>query len=172
MQTTPYSVWWVPRGVAVVAMPAQIDFNNCGQVHAALMQEVQAGATVVIADLTGTRCCGYSATVTLVSVQARAARAGARLRVAAAGSSARRIGQIAGAGHRLDFYPDLQAALAGPRMRGPAGGEPAAGHTPRLLGGGAAPNGQGQPAGRLLAVSPASQDPPPGPFPAPAWCGH
>jgi anti-anti-sigma regulatory factor len=141
MQTTPYPVWWVPRGVAVVTMPAQIDFTNCGQVHAALMQQLQAGATVVIADLAETVCCGYSATVTLVSVQAHAARAGARLRVAAAGPNARRIGQVAGAGHRLDFYPDLTAALAGPRMRGPAG-EPATDRTLRLLPDGTVPGDQ------------------------------
>jgi hypothetical protein len=32
-------------------------------------------------------------------------------------SNARLIGQIAGKAHRLDLYPDLTAALAGPRSR-------------------------------------------------------
>jgi hypothetical protein len=51
--------------------------------QAMLMGAVEAGAAVVIADLTQTRCCGHAATVTLVSVHALAARAGARLRMAA-----------------------------------------------------------------------------------------
>ena len=113
--TTPYSVWCVPGGAVVVHMPAQIDFTVCGQVHAALMQAVELGAAVVVADLTGTEFCGYTAAATLVNAHARAAKAGARLRVAAPAPQARLIGRIAGAGHRLDFYPTLVAALAAPR---------------------------------------------------------
>jgi hypothetical protein len=40
--------------------------------------------------------------------------------VAAATPNARLIRRIAGARHRLDFYPDLAAALVGPRSRGTA----------------------------------------------------
>lgn len=117
MQTTPYTVWWAPHGAAVVSMPAQIDRDNCARVHAALMQVVRSGAAVVIADLTGTDFCGHAATETLVSAHTLAAQAGTRLRVAAPWPHARLIGQIAGDGHRLDVYPDLTMALAGPRSR-------------------------------------------------------
>jgi anti-anti-sigma regulatory factor len=115
MQRTPYTVWWAPHRAAVVSMPARIDRANCVRVHAALMQAVDSGAAVIVADLTRTGFCGHAATVTLVSVHALAARAGARLRVAAARPNSRLIGQIAGTGHRLDLYPDLTAALATPR---------------------------------------------------------
>jgi anti-anti-sigma regulatory factor len=117
MHPTPYPVWRAPTGAAVVTMPGQIDDADCGQVHAALMRALQSGATVIVADLTGTRSCSYSAAETLVSAQARAAGAGARVKVAATAGKALLIGQVAGAGHQLDFYPDLDAALAGPRAR-------------------------------------------------------
>jgi len=117
MHTTPYTEWWAPHGTAVVSMPAQIDRTNCARVHAALMQPVRAGATVIVADLTRTDFCGHAATVTLVSVRALAAQAGTRLRVAVTRTNARLIGQIAGDGRRLDLYPDLTSALAGPRSR-------------------------------------------------------
>lgn len=115
MHPTPYPVWRAPSGAAVITMPGQIGDADCGHVHAALMRAVQSGATVIVADLTGTRSCSYSAAETLVSAQARAAGAGARVKVAATAGKALLIAQVAGAGHQLDFYPDLDAALAGPR---------------------------------------------------------
>jgi anti-anti-sigma regulatory factor len=117
MQTTPYTVWWAPHGAAVVSMPAQIDRANCADVHAALMQALRSGPALIVADLTGTDLCGHAAMVTLVSAHALAAQAGTRLRVAADRPNARLIGEIAGNGHRLDVYPDLTTALAGPRSR-------------------------------------------------------
>jgi hypothetical protein len=159
--TTPYWVWWACRGVAVVPMPAQIGFTNCGQMHVALMPALESGAAVVFADLTQTRFCDYSATVTLISVQARAARAGAQLKVAAAPSNARLIGRIAGASRRLDFYPDLTAALPAPRK--PAGACTAAGCRLKLEvipGGGArtsprkaGPQAVGRPSARLYSAA-------------------
>ena len=162
MQTTPYTVWRASTGAAVVAMPAQIDHAACGRVHTALMGAVQAGPAVVIADLTRTDFCAYAGTETLVRVQDLAAQAGAQLRVAAAASHARLIGQIAGPGHRLDLYPDLTAALAGPQSRGTSRGTTATGYRLRLIPGGAA-HSPGKPAGRLSAVPLASHAPPPGP---------
>ena len=109
MHTTPYTVWRALTGEAVVSMPAQIDYASCTRVHAALMRVVYTGPAVVIADLTRTDFCGYAGTETLVRVQAQAAEAGVELRVAAAPPNTRLIEQIAGPGHRLDLYADLQA---------------------------------------------------------------
>ena len=138
----------------MVPMPVEINFTNCGQMYAALMLALESGAAVVVADLTRTSLCGYSATVTLISVEARAARAGAQLRVAAAASKARLMGRIAGAGHRLDFYPDLAAALADPQK--PAGAYTAAGYRLKLkvVPGGGARTSPGKPARRLSVVPP------------------
>jgi anti-anti-sigma regulatory factor len=163
VQTTPYTVWRAPTVAAVVSMPAQIDYASCGRVRAALMRAVRSGAKVIVADLTRTDFCGYAGTETLVRVHAMAAEAGAQLRVAAAGPQARLIGQIAGHRHRLDVYPDLTAALAGPRSRGTTGGATATGCRLRLIPAGAAHRSLGKPAGRLSVVPPASQAPPPGP---------
>lgn len=169
MHPIPYSVWRALSGAAVVTMPEHIDDANCAQVYAALMRAVGSGAAVIIADLTRTGSCGYSAAETLVSVQARAGEAGARLKVAAAAGKALLIGQIAGPGHQLDFYPDIEAALAGARTRGTARGTAATGRRLRLIPGGAAMSDVGKPPGRRpTAVPPPAQTPPPGPTPAPA----
>jgi anti-anti-sigma regulatory factor len=133
VQTTPYSVWWAPGGAAVITMPAAIDLDNCVLVHASLVRAVKAGATIVIADLTTTGFCGYAGTEALVSVHAIAARTGTGLRVVAATPQAWMIEEIAGAGHTLDFYPDLTAALAGPRSCGTASRETATGRRLRLV---------------------------------------
>ena len=116
MQATPYTVWRAPSGAVVVSMPGQIGRADCSRVHAALTRALQPGATVIV-DLTRADFRGHDAIVTLVSMQGLAAQAGARLRVAASAPNARLIRQVAGARHRLDFYPDLAAALVGPRSR-------------------------------------------------------
>jgi anti-anti-sigma regulatory factor len=167
MHPTPYPVRQASGGAAVITMPGQIGDADCGQVHAAVMQAVQSGASIIVADLTGTRSCSYSAAETLVSAQARAAGAGVRVKVAAATGQALLIGQVAGAGHQLDFYPDLEAALAGPRARGTAAGQTAPGRRLRLIRDGAAA-GSGQPPGRRQAAPSPAHALPPGPSPAPA----
>jgi anti-anti-sigma regulatory factor len=163
MQLTPYTVWRALTGAAVVSMPAQIDHVTCTRVYAALMRAVYSGPAVIIADLTSTDFCGYAGTETLVRVHALAAEAGAQLRVAAAPPNTRLIEQIAGPGRRLDLYPDLTAALAGPRAHGTPGGATTTGYRLRLIPGGAARHSAGQPTGKLSAVPPASHAPPPGP---------
>jgi hypothetical protein len=65
-------------------MPGQINRSNCAPTHLAMVWAVESGASVVVADLTRTDLRGHAATVMLVSMQARAAKAGAQLRVAAA----------------------------------------------------------------------------------------
>jgi hypothetical protein len=155
--------------MSAVSMPGWIDNANCDQMDAALTRAVQPEATVIIADLTRTDFCGHAAT-TLVSDQAWAARAGARLRVAAAAPDARLIGQIGGAGHPLDFYPDLTTALAGPRSRGtaPARIPTATDYPRRLIPDAAARRSAGKLARRLSVVPPASQALPSRPPTAPA----
>jgi hypothetical protein len=128
-------------------------------VQAALTRAVQPDATVIV-DLTRADFCGHDAIVTLVSMQGLAAQAGARLQVAAATPNARLIRQIAGARHRLDFYPDLAAALVGPRSRDTAGRHDRGGLPAQDPPG----RGRRRSAGKLDSgrsdVLPASQNPP------------
>jgi anti-anti-sigma regulatory factor len=168
MQTTPYTVWWAPHGVAVVSMPAQIDRANCAEVHAALMQAVDSGAAVIVADLTKTDFCGHAATVTLVSAHALAAQAGVRLRVAAARPNARLMGQIAGTGHGLDLYRNLTTALAGPRSRGIICVRTATGYRRRVIPDEDARRSAGKLARSLSVARLACHAPPPRPPTAPA----
>lgn len=161
--TTPYSAWQARTGAAVVSMPSRIDSTNCDQAHAALTRAVESGSAVVIADLTRTSFCSYTGAAALVSVHARAARAGRRLRVAAAGPNARLIRKIAGTSHVIDCYPDLTAALTGPRSRGTTRGITASGRRLSLIPDTAARRSAGKLARRLSAVPPPGQTPPPGP---------
>jgi hypothetical protein len=77
------------------------------------------------------------------------------------------IEEPAGPGHPLDFYPDLTAALAGPRARGTTGRETATGRRLRLIPDAAARRSAGKLARRLSAVPPASQDSAARPIPDP-----
>ena len=157
--TTRYSVWWSPSGAAVVGMPGRIDVTNCDLVHAALIGAVESGFAVVIADLTKTSFCSYTGAAALVSAHAQAAQAGTRLRVAATWPNVRLIRKIAGTSHPLDCYPDLTAALAGPRSRGAAGGTTATRGRLSLIPDTAARRSAGKLARRLSAVPTASPTP-------------
>jgi hypothetical protein len=168
VQTIPYTVWWAPHGAAVVRMPAQIDRDNSARVHAALMQVIRSGARVIVADLTSTDFCGHAAMVTLVSVHALAAQAGTRLRVAAGRRNAWLLGQIAGNGHRLDLYPDLTAALAGPRSRGNTCVRTTTGYELRVIPDERARRSAGRLARSLSVARRAHHAPPPGPPTDPA----
>lgn len=118
MPWVPYSVWSAPGRPAVVTLPREIDIANCGKVHGALMRALDTGATVVIADMTGTGFCDCAAVSTFAAIQARAAAAGTQLRVAVASPAVRRTLHLIAAGQRLDLYPDLAAAVAGPPAPG------------------------------------------------------
>jgi anti-anti-sigma factor len=101
--------------VAVISLPDEIDVTNSGQVQAMLLQAVQDGAAVLVADMTGTVFCASDGVQALVSAHSAAAAAGVRLRLAVgAGSPAvRRVLALTGADRLLDVYPDPDAALAG-----------------------------------------------------------
>lgn len=110
----------------VVTLPADIDVTNSGRIHTVLLQAVDDGAAVLIADLSATEFCASAGVQVLTHVHHAALAAGARLRVAAPSSMVQRVLELTGASHLIDTYPSLAAALAGPPV--PAGGSgPAAG---------------------------------------------
>jgi anti-sigma B factor antagonist len=133
----PYSVWWAPDRPTVVILPSDIDTANSGKVHAALMRGLESGATVIIADMTRTGFCSSAGARALAQTRARAAAAGTQLRVAAATYQVRRMLQITGACSRLDIYPDLASATAGPTARGKDTSRAAGRHRLRVIPGGA-----------------------------------
>jgi anti-sigma B factor antagonist len=97
---------------AVVTLPGEIDASTDGQVQDTLARALDDGAAVLVADAGGTTFCECSGVHALIQAHHRAAAAGAQLRVVAS-PAVRRILERTGAGHVLDTYPTLAAALAG-----------------------------------------------------------
>lgn len=118
MHRVPYSVSWAPGQTAVLTLPSAINLATSGRIYLALARALIDGATVIIADMTETRSCDYAAVNVLASIQARAAAAGTKLRVAAAAPQLRRMLETADSGPALDIYPDLTTALSGSRAAG------------------------------------------------------
>ena len=114
-----YPVRWAGRR-AVVTLPDEIDVTNAAQVGAALGQALQDGATVIIADMTGTTFCASDGVKALIDARTTAAAAGVQMRVAgvAPGSAVGRVLELLAAGQLLDLYPSLDAALAGQQYPG------------------------------------------------------
>ena len=96
----------------MVALPAEVDVTNDGQVQDTLVRALGDGTVVLVADGRGTSFCGSSGVAALLAAHRRAAVAGTQLRVAT-GPALRRILELTGADHMLDTYPTLDAALAG-----------------------------------------------------------
>jgi anti-anti-sigma factor len=104
----------IPRAAVIVTMPADIDLTNQDQAYDQLYAAFASGASVVIADFTGTSFCDCSSMRRLLAVQARAAR-DAQLRVAITPDGAvRRIVELMQMDRRLAIYPAAQAAIPPP----------------------------------------------------------
>jgi anti-sigma B factor antagonist len=110
-----------PTGTAVVALPAEIDIANAGQVVSRLAAALRPGVSVVVADLTGTIFCDASGVSALVRARDRAAAAGAELRLAVPPGRVRRVLAILGMEGQLRIYPSVGQALSRPATTGAAG---------------------------------------------------
>ncbi len=110
MPGAPYPAG-VPAPTAVLTLPAEIDITGarrlCGEVGAALVS----GATVVVADMTGTTFCDSSGARILVLAWEQAAVNGIDLRIVVPSAAVRRGLALMGLEGFLPFYPSLTAAL-------------------------------------------------------------
>jgi anti-anti-sigma factor len=111
----------------IARLPDEIDIATCGAAEAELLAAVSSTG-LVIADMTGTRCCDSVGMRMLLTVHERARSSGSTLRVAVRpGSSVARVMAILGMRRILsvfDSVADAQAAsgLRQVRSRLPAGG--------------------------------------------------
>jgi anti-sigma B factor antagonist len=97
-----------------VRWPAEVDMTNAADVGADLARAVDAGARIVVADLSATVFCDSAAIRTLLEAADHAAASGAELRlVVADGGRVRRIIDVLQLGQVLPIYPTLPAALSG-----------------------------------------------------------
>lgn len=114
--------------VAVVTLPEEIDMGNAALAGAELRAAIADGATVVIADLTGTTFCDSSGVRMLVLAARRAAHHDIDLRLAVTSTAVLRVFTVTGLDQVAPVYPGVDAALAvGPRRldRPPNGHRPA-----------------------------------------------
>jgi anti-sigma B factor antagonist len=95
----------------VVAMPAEIDAVNAGEIRQGLLSAVGLGAEVVVVDMSGTTFCDSAGVQAIIDAYRQAAANGTQLRLAA--MAVLRILTIVGVGQLIPIYPTLEAALAG-----------------------------------------------------------
>jgi anti-sigma B factor antagonist len=134
----PCPVRWTGRQ-AVVTLPENVDVSNSGLMRQQLLELLNRGASVLIADMTGTVSCDYSGADALLRAYQRASASGARLRVAVSALIVRQVLDASALDRLVPIYPSAEAAIAAgtpgviplrPRPGlGPAGLRP--GRTPR-----------------------------------------
>ncbi len=107
----PYPVRWTGEQ-AVVTLPERIGTSDSGQVRELLLQLVDRGAAVLIADMTGTVSCDHGGADALLRAYQRASGNGTQLRVAVAAQGVRRVLDAAGLDRLVMIYPSVQAAAA------------------------------------------------------------
>jgi anti-anti-sigma regulatory factor len=112
-----FPVLWTGRQ-AVVVLPEHIDHSNADQVQEQLRWIINRGATVLIADLTGTVSCDYSGAYALARAQHCAIAHGTDLRLAASWDVVRRVRSLNGPDRPVAAYPDLDGAVTAGGTRG------------------------------------------------------
>jgi anti-sigma B factor antagonist len=96
----------------VVALPAEIDVTNSGQVHDRLVAAFEPGVGIVIADLTSTVFCDSSGVHAIMRAYEGAAARDVQLWLAVAqAGSVRRVLELTGVGRLMPVYPSLQDAM-------------------------------------------------------------
>jgi anti-anti-sigma factor len=107
----PCPVRWTGRQ-AVVTLPEHIGVSNSGQIREQLLELVNRGAAVLIADMTGTVSCDHGGADALLRVYQRASVSGAGLRVAVTAQIVRRVLDASGLDRLVSIYPSVEAAIA------------------------------------------------------------
>jgi anti-anti-sigma factor len=102
----------VINGVAVVAVPEEIDIINAAGLRAALLQAVSAGHSTLVVDMTGTVFCDSAGLHVLVDAQRRARADGGEMLLALSHDGILRSLEITGIGQVLPSFTTLDEALA------------------------------------------------------------
>lgn len=104
--------------LAVVTLPRDVDSSNAGAIGEQLLLVINRGATVLVADMTGTVSCDYSGADALAHVYRRAIANGTQLRLAVTAHAIRRLLALNGLDRLAAVYPDVEGALAAGADRG------------------------------------------------------
>jgi anti-anti-sigma factor len=98
----------------VISLPPEIDIANAEQVRDDLLDGIDQGYAVVVADMNSTSFCDCAGVAALLSAGSYAARRGAQLRVVARARSVLRMFELTGMQLRLPVYRNSADALEGP----------------------------------------------------------
>jgi len=106
----PYPVRWAGRQ-AVVTLPEHLGAADAGPVRQQLLDLLDRGAAVLIADMTGTLSCEPGGADALLRACQHASVSGGQLRVAVTAPAVRRALAASGLDRLVSVYPSAQAAL-------------------------------------------------------------
>lgn len=102
---------WTGRRV-IVSFPGHVDVSNVDQLRDRLLSVINRGATVLIADMTGTASCDHAAVDAIARACQRAAASGTQLKLVVTAPLVRRVLSIEGLDRLVPIYPLLDAAIA------------------------------------------------------------
>lgn len=98
-------------GLPVVAVPAEIDYQNAAQLLAALVTAL-GGGPVVIVDMTVNELCDSSGLARLLMARTAAEAAGGEIRLVMDGTATRRVFKVTGADRYFRVFGDLPEAVS------------------------------------------------------------
>jgi anti-sigma B factor antagonist len=112
-------VRWAGRR-AVVALPADMDVSNAGQIGEELLPVINGGATALIADMTATVLCDHAGAGAVVRAFQRAVISDTELRLVVTAPIVSRVLSLSGVDRLVPIQPSLEEARA--PAREPGGG--------------------------------------------------
>jgi anti-sigma B factor antagonist len=115
-----FTLTWSGR-MAVVSAPGEIDITNAEGFRDALLSALNAGAAVLVADLTSTTFLDSAGITALVRAARRATAADATLRIAVTAPPVLRVLNLVGIDRMIEVHPsvsDAAGSLPGQTGRG------------------------------------------------------
>jgi anti-sigma B factor antagonist len=107
-----YPVLWIGQ-VAVVTLPEEIDVTIADTVQDELLAIMDAGAALLVADMSTTNFCDSAGVSALVRAFRRASASGNSMRLVVGTPTVQRVLSITGVDRLVDTFPSVAASLAG-----------------------------------------------------------
>jgi len=107
-----FPVLWIGQ-VAVVTLPEEIDVTIADTVQEELLAVMDAGAALLVADMSTTNFCDSAGVSALVRAFRRASASGNSMRLVVGTPAVRRVLSITGVDRLMDTFPSVAASLAG-----------------------------------------------------------
>jgi len=102
----------VVSGVAVVAVPEEIDITNAARLRAALLEATADGSGALVVDMSRTQFCDSAGLNVLVRAHHRLKAKGGVMLLVISGAAVVRIFAVSGVDHVIRTFPTLEEAIA------------------------------------------------------------